>query len=110
MSKLERLQAIFKKLSSQQQQTLLEFAEFLSTQIVKESLVKAKPIPRPSDESVIAAIKRLSESYPMLDKAVMLDKTSILMTEHIMQGRDKTEVIDELETIFLNYYERYIKD
>ncbi len=110
MSKLERLQTIFKKLSSEQQQALLEFAEFLLTRIVKEPLVKAKLIPRTPDESVIAAIKRLSKSYPMLDKAVMLDKTSVLMTEHIMQGRDKTEVIDELETIFLSYYEKYTKD
>ncbi|MFK5970023.1 MAG: Crp/Fnr family transcriptional regulator [Candidatus Marithrix sp.] len=110
MSKLERLQTIFKKLSSEQQQTLLEFAEFLLTRIVKKPLVKAELIPRQSDESVIAAIKRLSKSYPMLDKAIMLDKTSILMTEHIMQGRDKTKVIDELETIFLKNYERYIKD
>ncbi len=110
MSKLERLQTTFKKLSSEQQQTLLEFAEFLLTRIVKKPLVEAKIIPRPPDESVIAAIKRLSKSYPMLDKAIMLDKTSSLMTEHIMQGRDKIEVINELETIFLNYYERYIKD
>ncbi len=110
MSKSERLRIIFKKLSSEQQQTLLEFSEFLLSRTVKKTLEKAKIILRPPDESVIAAIKRLSKSYPMLDKAVMLDKISSLMTEHIMQGRDKIEIINELETIFLDYYDKCTKD
>ena len=42
----------------------------------------------------------------MLDKATLLNDTSRLMTEHILQGRDKIEVIDELETLFLQHYQK----
>ena len=46
----------------------------------------------------------------MLEKAKMLDKTSSLMTEHILQGRDKVSVIDELEMIFEQHYEEYLRE
>ena len=65
--------------------------------------------PRPADESVIAAIKRLSQSYPMLDKAVLLNKTSLLMSEYMLRGRNKNEVIDELEAVFMRHYEEFIE-
>ncbi len=110
MLKSEHLQAIFNQLSLEQQQTLLEFAEFLLSRIIVKPVLEVKLLPRPSNESVIAAIKRLVNSYPMLNKAVMLDETSRLMTEHIMQGRDKIEIIDELESVFLNYYEKFTKE
>lgn len=103
----QRLINIFKKLSSEQQQSLLDFAEFLQSRIVETSPIQAEILPRPVDETVIAAIKRLAKSYPMLDKAVMLNETSHLMTAHLLQGRDKVEVIDELENVFLQSYKKY---
>ncbi|EDN67780.1 conserved hypothetical protein [Beggiatoa sp. PS] len=108
----QRLQNIFQQLPPEQQQTLLAFAEFLHTRITEESLPPAKPIlkPRPLNESVIAAIKRLSESYPMLKKAILLNDTSRLMTEHIMHGRDSVEIIDELEAIFSRHYQTLIEN
>jgi hypothetical protein len=109
MSKLIHLQTIFKKLSPEQQLTLLEFAEFLLSRTVEKPFIEAKLLPRLPSESVIAAIKRLSKSYPMLDKATMLDDTSRLMTEHIIQGREKSKVIDELEIIFSDHYKKYLK-
>ena len=36
-------------------------------------------IPRPETESVIAAIKRLSKTYPMLERKLLFNQTSILM-------------------------------
>ncbi|MCK5876415.1 MAG: hypothetical protein KAG43_02170 [Candidatus Marithrix sp.] len=111
MAKSERLQKIFKQLSSEQQQTLVEFAEFLLSKITTDNKVMvAELLPRPLNESVVAAIKRLSKSYPMLDKAVMLDEVSRLMTEHVIQGRDKIEVIDELEVTFLKHYKKITKE
>ncbi len=65
-----------------------------------------KVIQRPDDESVIAAIKRLSASYPMLDKATLLNQTSSLMTQHVMQGRSASEVIDDLEQLFTDQYQK----
>jgi hypothetical protein len=103
----KRLSRIFQQLPKNQQQTLLSFAEFLHARLPKAS-PKLEPelLPRPPNESVILAIKRLSKSYPMLDKAILLNETSRLMTEHIIQGRDKIEVIDELEALFLQHYQK----
>jgi len=108
-SQQKRLQHIFRQLGREQQQTLLAFAEFLYSRNVSElpsTVPKLKP--RPPNESVVAAIKRLAQSYPMLDKAIMLNETSRLMTEHILHGRDKIEIIDELEVVFLRHYEKII--
>ncbi len=107
---LQQLQGIFTQLPPEQQQTLLAFAQFLESRMEKKPPLAAKPLPRPSNESVIAAIKRLAKSYPMLNKAKMLDETSRLMSEHIMQGRDKVEVIDELEVIFMQHYQKIKKE
>jgi len=117
MTSLEKkLQQIVKQLPSQQQQTVLAFAEFLLAQHTKECekkpaiLAEPELLPRPQDESVIAAIKRLAQSYPMLDKAVMLNETSHLMTEHLLQGRDRVSVIDQLEQIFWQHYQTYQRE
>jgi hypothetical protein len=111
-SELHRLQQIFNQLSPEHQQMLLAFAEFLQTRVVSNSAPPRQPqyLPRPADESVVAAIKRLSQSYPMLEKAKILDKTSSLMTEHILQGRDKVSVINELEVIFEQHYKEFMRE
>ncbi|MCK5717801.1 MAG: hypothetical protein KAH77_09965 [Thiomargarita sp.] len=107
MTVQQQLQKIIKKLPSEQQHSLLEFAEFLHSRIVETLPQEPQISPRPLKESVIAAIKRLSKSYPMLDKAVMLNETSHLMSEHILHGRDKIDVINQLETLFLQSYQKY---
>jgi hypothetical protein len=63
-------------------------------------------IPRPGDEKVVAAVKRLSKTYFMLDKKKMLGVTSDLVTQHILQGRDAGAVIDELEDVFQQHYQQ----
>lgn len=107
----KRLRHLFTQLSAADQETVLAFAEFLHSRTPSWSSAPPLPqvSPRPPDESVIAAIKRLSNSYPMLEKAKLLDETSALMSEHILQGRDKVTVIDELEAIFLRHYEEMIQ-
>lgn len=96
----------YRKLNDEDKQSLEKFASFLLANSTEEAeplaeavMIKAKP-----DESVVAALKRLSASYPMLDKSIMLNETSSLMTQHIMQGREKTEVIAELEAVFAEQY------
>lgn len=106
---LQHLREIFAQLPPAEQQTLLAFAEFLHSRLPLPAPVQAHILPRPVDESVVAAIKRLSKSYPMLDKAKMLDKTSLLMTEHVLSSRDKVEVIDELEKLFLEHYKEFME-
>lgn len=106
-----RLLSYYRKLAEADQQTLLRFAEFLNGQeAVPPSTVSvpAEPedIPRPRDETVIAAIKRLRQTYPMINRDTVFHETSALMTQHVMQGREAEEVIDELESLFLKQYQQ----
>jgi len=66
-------------------------------------------IPRPENESVIAAIKRLSQTYPMLDKSRLLNETSAIVTG-IVQNRNVAELIDELEHIFARHYQIFLEN
>ncbi len=97
-------------------ESLLAFAEFLlqrqgeDTGQQPERNLPPKSIPRPADESVVGAIKRLSESYFMLDKSLLFSDTSSLMTSHIMQGRPAEEVINELEALFERIYQEHLTD
>lgn len=108
----QRLLDLYGRLDPAGRETLLSFAEFLIERAVPGEVATAaeRPvpveIPRPSQESVIAAIRRLSASFHMLDKSLLLHETSELVTAHIMQGRPAAEVIDELEVVFRRHYER----
>lgn len=107
-SEEKKLLSFFKKLSANDQQTLLVFAEFLSTrkEETQEPLAEPIEIEPKENESVVGALKRLSKMYPMLDKSKMLNDTSVLVSQHVIQGRAKDEVIAELEVIFQEHYQR----
>jgi len=111
----QHLQALFQRLATGDQQTLLAFAEFLAGRslpgtvtVSSEPVVIPEPekIERQAGESLVAALKRLAKTYPMLDKTVMLGATSDLVASNIMQGTDPVGVIDELEDIFRSQYEK----
>jgi hypothetical protein len=107
---------LFQQLPAPEQASLLSFAEFLlsrSEAVPTRTPVpppepviipEPQPIPRPEQESVVRAVKRLAQTYPMLDKSKMLTDTSSLVMQHVIQGRDANEVIDELEVVFERYY------
>lgn len=108
-----RLVGVFSQLSRADQDTLLAFAEFLHARREPDGipagpsrLAEPKPIPRPDKESVVAAIRRLSATFFMLDKEHLLHQASALMSAHIMHGRSADEVIAELEAMFRHEYER----
>ncbi len=108
-----RLSEIYQGLPDAQRKSLLDFAEFLDTRT--ESRPAAPPqvpetIPRPKEESVLKAIQRLSATYPMLDKSTLMSETTTLMGQHVMEGRDVTEVIDDLESLFRGAYEKLRED
>jgi hypothetical protein len=88
---------------------LLDYAEFLVSREsgVEAVAISAEPldIPRPAEESVVKAIKRLRATYPMVDRSVILNDTSALMTQHLMHKRPAVEIIDELEVLFRRHYE-----
>ena len=109
----KKLLTSFKRLEAKEQEMLLAFAEFLAHREIDsglpvEPLAKPQIIQRPESESVVAAIKRLSASYPMLDKPQLLNESSAIMTKHVMQGKEAEAAIDELEALFLKFYEELV--
>lgn len=108
----------YSKLDQSDRVSLLAFAEFLverrknndRREAVQSEPAELKPIPRPKEETVIGAIKRLSETYYMIDRKDLLTETSSLMSAHIMHGRAASEVIDDLETLFATQYKRHNSD
>jgi hypothetical protein len=109
----KKLLSLFKKLADSERESLFAFAEFLasrSTDLPREPIPEPQHRPRPENESVVAAIKRLSATYSMLDKPQLLNETSVLMTQHVMQGKEADEVIDEMETLFDRFYQQLINE
>jgi len=103
-----RLLRMFRALSPSRQEGLFDYAEFLLTRAQPDAPeVPSEPlaIPRPEQESVVKAIKRLRETYPMLDRAKILHDTSGLMTQHLVHGKSAPDVIDELEALFRRHFE-----
>lgn len=113
MADEDKLVTLFRQLGDADRATLTAFAEFLASGRIPVPRAAPKPvvvpepetIERPEKESVVAALKRLSKTYPMLDKSEMLSATSDLVASHIMQGTDAVEVIDQLEAIFGEHYD-----
>ena len=122
----QQLLDLFNNLSEQDAQSLLRFAQFLAGQ---ESVTTSVPvtvaaedetitpvipepekIPRPAEERVVDALKRLSATYPMLDKKKLLDKASELVAQHVMFGKPAKQVIDEVESIFAAAYEKFVAE
>lgn len=108
----KRLRSLFRELNPQDQATLLKFAEFLATAsagFITENQDCPEPelLERPVTESVVKAIKRLKASYPMLSPDALLSPTSDLMAAHMIKGRPAPEVIDELEQVFAEHYQKF---
>lgn len=108
----EAMLSVLEQLSAADRAAVRSFAEFLLHQARRAPATRAapavvpepEPIPRPDNEKVVAAVKRLSKTYFMLDKTKMLGVTSELVIQHLVQGRDAAEVIDELELVFETHY------
>lgn len=90
----------------QAQKSVLDFCDFLYAQnpTSNNEILSPKKIARPDSESVVLAMRRLSDTYYMLNKDDLLHEASGLMSQHILQGKDATEVIDELEVLFEKFY------
>jgi len=103
----------FAGLDGERKQALLEYAEFLYERSEQEepSQPLATPVlsPRPEDETVVGAIKRLSASYEMVDKQTVLHEISGLMAQNMMQGRPAAEVINDIEALFESRYQDMLK-
>jgi hypothetical protein len=110
MKEEKRLIELFRELSVEQRETVLAFLEFLTGRNPKSVKVEdelPKPIPRPAEESVVKALKRLRETYFMLDPGKLLHESSGHMQQHVMQGKPAAAVIDDLEILFARHYEQH---
>ena len=103
----KKLLEFYRNMRKDDQHAVLKFSEFLYAQQPESTVELAEPtvIEPKEGESVVGALKRLSAAYPMLDKAKMLDQTSTLMSDHVLRGRDKKEVIQEFEKLFTEHYQ-----
>lgn len=110
-SKFKQLESVMIQLSPPHQQSVLDFADYLLAQYPPEPgerlTLEPRIIERPAEESVIGAIKRLKQTYNMLDTDALLNQASALMGQHLLQGREAHLVIDELETLFETSYQEY---
>lgn len=114
MSKLTNtLQTLAEKLSEGEQKNLLDYAEFLVSRSANEpEPVSYVPLEilRPAEETVVAAMKRLSKTYPMLNVDKFLHEASSLMSDHIMHGKAALGVINDLQKLFEKNYQEYVDE
>ncbi|MGA1561809.1 MAG: hypothetical protein ACO376_02360 [Gammaproteobacteria bacterium] len=107
----EALAQLYRGLDTQAQQSLSDYVRFLETTArANQPAPPSEPlaIPRPEKESVVGALKRLRQTYPMLDAGrTLLDQASSLMTQHLVHGRNAVDVIDELEGLFVEHFQRW---
>lgn len=90
---------IYRILDVPRRKQLLEFARALAAPATEPCRE-----PRPAEESVVLALRRLTRSYPMPDRRRLMGPASALMAQHALQGRAAAEVIDELELLFEKHY------
>lgn len=76
------------------------------SKVEPDTSIELADIPRPETETIIGAVKRLSETYHMLSKDKMLHETADLVGQSMMGTRDTADVIDDLEQVFRRYYEK----
>ena len=106
------LTELYESLDDERKQSLCDFADFLYARaepVVKE-VPPPEPIPRPEEETVVGAIKRLKSKYHMVESMSVFSRASSLMTDHMVSGRDVAEVIDEMEALFDEAYNNLLKE
>ena len=99
---------LYQAMDDSRKKSLSDFADFLYAQAEPVSTEVQAPddIPRPEQETVVGAIKRLKATYHMIGSMSIFSEASALMTDHMVKGRDVVEVIDEMEVLFEDAYKK----
>jgi hypothetical protein len=106
----KRLLRHYRALSDSGRTSLVDYAEFLASRDNGQAVaIPETPLdlPRPAEESVVKAIKRLMATYPMLERDKLLHDTSAQLTRHVVHKHPAVEVIDELERLFKRHYDAH---
>jgi hypothetical protein len=101
----KKLLDLFEQLAPEQQESLIAFAEFLG-ELAPGAAREPLPLRRPAGETVTLAIRRLVQTYPMLDRRKLVGEAAQFMAQHALEGRPAVEIIDELEAVFARRYEQ----
>jgi hypothetical protein len=103
---------LFNTLDKERQESLFDYAEFLQSKggLLKQEVTEPVDVPRPESESVVGAIKRMKQTYPMIDSMKVFAVASNLMTDHMVKGRDAEEVINEIEALFEDTYKKLLRE
>ncbi len=107
-----KLVELYETLDTERQNSLFDFAEYLTSlgDLVTKEIGQPEAIPRPEQETVVGAIKRLKVTYPMIGSMTVFSDASSLMTEHMVSGRDAVEVIDDMEKLFAKAYQDLLQE
>jgi hypothetical protein len=103
---------LYEAMDNERKLSLCDFADFLYAKagpVVKE-IPPPEDVPRPEQETVVGAVKRLKTKYHMVESMTVFSAASSLMTDHMVKGRDVVEVIDEMEVLFEEAYKNLLQD
>lgn len=103
---------LYEAMDDERKLSLCDFADFLYAKagpVVKE-IPAPEEVPRPEQETVVGAVKRLKIKYHMVESMTVFSAASSLMTDHMVKGRDVVEVIDEMEVLFEEAYKNLLQD
>ncbi len=108
----QKLIELYEAMDPERQRSLCDFADYLYAQAepVSKEIPPPDLIPRPEKETVVGAVKRLKTSYHMVESMTIFSAASSLMTDNMVKGRDVVEVIDEMEQLFENAYQKLLQD
>lgn len=103
---------LYEAMDDDRKNSLSDFADFLFAQAepVSKEILPPDNIPRPEQETVVGAIKRLKMTYFMVGSMSVFSDASSLMTEHMVKGRDVVEIIDEMEVLFEDAYKKLVQE
>jgi len=103
---------LYESMDDERKRSLCDFADFLyaKAEPVSKEIPAPEDVPRPQEETVVGAVKRLKIKYHMIESMTVFSAASALMTDHMVKGRDLIEVIDEMEILFDDAYEKLLQD
>ena len=103
---------LYEAMDDNRKKSLSDFADFLYAQAepISKEIQPPDDVPRPEQETVVGAVKRLKIKYHMVDSMSVFSAASALMTDHMVKGRDVVEVIDEMEILFGDAYKKLVQE